>query len=319
MTTPSFRSMAAAMDLRVRQLEAQGHRGPQLVYHMVGHLRDLQTIYDQASDEQLFALAREYPNFHRFARLMEDTSEAQRAQPASAYGGMPPLPKDLQEPVMALTATAATLERSLQTVVDTGHPERLGGQLAALRATHTQWQQDWETVIGGLKTAGVPEPTIAFIEQKVLMPMAERIARLMVRIGGLLPPSEVGGSQTDAANSFPSLAQLSDFAAALDGEIRAAQDLLNSLRPARDRPGQLDDATIERTKQCLAGSYRRFRACWWPATTMTGWTPTAQACGLRAGAASSSTWAPRATSMSAPGTSIGARAWTCWSGFVSAW
>jgi hypothetical protein len=44
MTMQDFRRMAADMDQRVRQLEAEGVSGHALIYRMVGHLPDLQRI-----------------------------------------------------------------------------------------------------------------------------------------------------------------------------------------------------------------------------------------------------------------------------------
>ena len=53
--------LAAAIDLRVRQLEAQGMRGAALLEHMVGHILDLQRLWSTTSDETLAFLCREYP------------------------------------------------------------------------------------------------------------------------------------------------------------------------------------------------------------------------------------------------------------------
>jgi hypothetical protein len=50
--------LAAAIDLRVRQLEAQGMGGAALLEHMVGHVLDLQRLWSTTSDETLAFLCR---------------------------------------------------------------------------------------------------------------------------------------------------------------------------------------------------------------------------------------------------------------------
>ena len=56
--------LAAAIDLRVRQLEAQGMGGAALLEHMVGHVLDLQRLWSTTSDETLAFLCREYPGLY---------------------------------------------------------------------------------------------------------------------------------------------------------------------------------------------------------------------------------------------------------------
>lgn len=73
-----IRQVAAAIDLRVRQLEAQGIKGPAIADHMFGYMAGLQRIYDTASDETLIDLSRRYPGFHHYASLMEALSEKTR-------------------------------------------------------------------------------------------------------------------------------------------------------------------------------------------------------------------------------------------------
>lgn len=68
------KSIAAAINFRVRQLEAQGITGLALANHMLGHMQDLQRIYDTISDRALLDLCRSFPGFERNARLMEEIS-----------------------------------------------------------------------------------------------------------------------------------------------------------------------------------------------------------------------------------------------------
>jgi hypothetical protein len=78
MTVREFRRMAAAMDLRILQLTAEGVHGPAMIGRMVGHLPDLQQIWVGTSDNQLAMLCDEFPGFRRYASLMEEAAEAER-------------------------------------------------------------------------------------------------------------------------------------------------------------------------------------------------------------------------------------------------
>ena len=56
-----FHRLAAAMDLRIQQLTAEGVHGAAVIERMVGHLPDLHRIWVGTSDHQLATLC----NCHR--------------------------------------------------------------------------------------------------------------------------------------------------------------------------------------------------------------------------------------------------------------
>lgn len=58
--------VAASIDERVRQLEAQGITGPSLLEHMVGHVMDLQRLWNTLSDDVLIGLCHRYPGLYRY-------------------------------------------------------------------------------------------------------------------------------------------------------------------------------------------------------------------------------------------------------------
>ena len=70
---PDTGQIAAAINLQVRQLEAQGITGMGLANHMVGHMQDLQRIYNTASDRTLRDLCRRFP---RACSTVEDDQAA---------------------------------------------------------------------------------------------------------------------------------------------------------------------------------------------------------------------------------------------------
>ncbi len=93
---PDASQIAATINLRVRQLEAQGITGIALANHMIGHMQELHGIYNTASDQALRDLCRRFPGFERYARLMEEVSEQNQAMVVSGthpYGDLPELPE----------------------------------------------------------------------------------------------------------------------------------------------------------------------------------------------------------------------------------
>lgn len=76
-----FRRLAAKIDQHMQQLRAQGVDDTQaIIDRMAGYVPDLHKIWVGTSDNQLLALASEFPEFHRFALLMEQASEADRTR-----------------------------------------------------------------------------------------------------------------------------------------------------------------------------------------------------------------------------------------------
>jgi hypothetical protein len=94
MTMREFHRLAAAMDLRVQQLTAEGVHGAAIIERMVGHLPDLQQIWVGISDNQLAMLCNEFP-------------EAERRKPSRLYDDVPELPDSLKDAMAALPVTAA--------------------------------------------------------------------------------------------------------------------------------------------------------------------------------------------------------------------
>ena len=168
--------VAAAIDLRVRQLEAQGISGPALADHMLGHMQELQRIYDAVSDRALLDLCRRFPGFHRYASLMEAMSEKNREMIATGthpYADLPELPEPLKTSLINLLRDAAELEREFQTAVDAG-PADQAGRLTAMRR---QWADDLEKLVHEFRSSNLPLRSQALVQQ-VVKAAAERIERM---------------------------------------------------------------------------------------------------------------------------------------------
>jgi hypothetical protein len=74
------RQIAAAIELRVKQLRSENLSDSTLLDRMVGYMPELQALWKRATDEELEALFEEFPHFLHYASLMEKVSEALRTR-----------------------------------------------------------------------------------------------------------------------------------------------------------------------------------------------------------------------------------------------
>lgn len=167
-----YRQLAAAMDLRVRQLIEEGVPRPAIVERMTGYVADLGKIWNATTDEQLAALCRDYPGFHTYAVLMEEAAEAERQKPARPYDGLPELPNALKEQLSSLLGTAAKLERDYQSGLDAAGASAPTAWLLPLSKLHAEWQADLARFKAVIQGAGLPQKS-----RDMVLPTLERMAQ----------------------------------------------------------------------------------------------------------------------------------------------
>lgn len=173
---PDSREVAAAIDQRVGQLEAQGIRGRALVDHMLGHMHDLQRLYETVPDHVLLDLCRRFPGFERYALLLEEVSEKNGVMIAAGthpYGELPELPESLKSSLIHLMRGGVELERLFQAFVEAGRADQ-ADKLTAMRRT---WAADFQTLVSDFRASDVP-PQAQAVVQQVVKAMAERIERM---------------------------------------------------------------------------------------------------------------------------------------------
>lgn len=173
---PDASQIAAAINLRVRQLEAQGITGIALANHMIGHMQDLHRIYNTTSDRTLRVLCRRFPGFERYARLMEEVSEQNQAMATAdthPYGDLPELPEPLKASLLHVMRGAAELEREFQAAVDGGRDD----QTERLTAMRWRWADDLRKLVHEFQSSDLPLRTQALVQQ-VVKAVAERIERM---------------------------------------------------------------------------------------------------------------------------------------------
>jgi hypothetical protein len=173
-----YRRLAAAIDLRMKQLTAQWMAASAVIDRMAGHMPDLQRIWTSTSDDQLAALCREYPGFYRYAALMEDAATAERQKPTRPYDDLPELPDALKEHLSALLSTSAKIERDYQAVLDAADAAA-SASIGPLIALHTDWEADLSRFKAALQPAGVPQKS-----QGIILSALDHIARRMAEIEG---------------------------------------------------------------------------------------------------------------------------------------
>ena len=180
MTMQDFRRMAAEMDQRASQLMSEGVTGRELIHRMVGHMPDLQRIWVAANDQQLATLCQDYPGFYRYASLMEEGAEAERANPRQKYLDLPELNDSLKPLLAAVLTDAATLERGYQAVIDAATQPGIRSLINELHQRHRNWLRDRERLMLALKAAGLPKTVLEVVDPAIDQ-MADRIAQIKKR------------------------------------------------------------------------------------------------------------------------------------------
>ncbi len=173
---PHASRTAAAIDLRVRQLDAQGITGIALADHMIGHMQDLHQIYNTASDQTLSDLCRRFPGFERYAMLMEEVSEQNQAMVVSGShpcGDLPELPEPLKINLLHVMRAAVELEREFQSAVDASQ----SGQAKRLTTMRHRWADDLQKLVFEFQSSDLPLRTQAMVQQ-ALKAMATRIEKM---------------------------------------------------------------------------------------------------------------------------------------------
>jgi len=171
------RRLAAAMDLRMRQLTDEGVPHSAIIDRMTAYIVDLGKIWNATTDEQLAALCHEYPGFYAYAELMEKAAEVQRNKPARPYDDLPELPDALKQQLSSLLSTAAKLERDYQSVLNAAGTSAPVAWVLPLSQLHAQWETDLTDFRAALHSAGISQKA-----QDMVLPAIERMAQ---QIGGL--------------------------------------------------------------------------------------------------------------------------------------
>lgn len=169
--------IAAAIDLRVRQLEAKGIVGPALLEHMVGYILDLQRLWSSTSDATLTFLCREYPGLYRYGMLMEEAAEAESKKTTTSYSHLPVLPESAKATVAQLLTNGATLERELQTIFNAFKQQDMWLEIEVMQGHHQQWTAQFAKLPSELRAAKVPYQSYAML-MRIFEPMAQRINAL---------------------------------------------------------------------------------------------------------------------------------------------
>lgn len=168
------RRIAAAIDQRVRQLEAAGIHGAALLEHMVRHLPDLHRIWSTTSDETFAFLLREYPGLYRYGTLMETAAEAESKKATTSYGNLPPLSDSAKATVAKLLANGAELERGLQAILDARVQQDMRAETEIFNELRDEWKAQLAGLPGALSAANVPQETSAIL-MRLFDPIARRI------------------------------------------------------------------------------------------------------------------------------------------------
>ncbi len=178
MSMHEFRRLAARIDQHMQQLAAEGvSEAPAIINRMMGHVPALHRIWVGTSDQQLMALSREFPGFYRYARIMEEASEAERNKASRPYDGMAEFSEQHQHRGAQLLTTAATLERGYQALRAGGHLHVFQPHLNELGRLHRQWLSDLDDFKQSLRAQGAEPKGLDYVNE-AFGRLADRIKQL---------------------------------------------------------------------------------------------------------------------------------------------
>jgi len=179
-----WRRLAARIDQHMQQLAAQGVNAPHaIIDRMMGSAADLHQIWVAASDDQLMALADEFPGFHRYALLMQEAFEAERTKASRPYDGMVQFSEQHRQRAARLLATAATLERGYQAFLGSGSLPVFQPQVREMDKLHRQWLVDLDSFKSALRAQGAQAQALAYVDD-AFGRLAERIRKLAASSSG---------------------------------------------------------------------------------------------------------------------------------------
>lgn len=178
MSMNDLRRLAARIDQHMQHLAAQGVDEPgSIINRMMGYVPDLHKIWIGTSDQQLMALASEFPGFYRYAVIMEEASEAERTKASRPYDDLAELSEANKTSANQLLVNAATLERGYLAFRGSGQQPVFQAQLDDLGRLHRQWLADVDRYIDSLRAQGAEPKALAYIVE-AFASMADRIKQL---------------------------------------------------------------------------------------------------------------------------------------------
>ena len=178
MSMNEFRRLAAKIDQHMQQLTALGvSETHAIIKRMMGYVPDLHKIWVGTCDQQLMALSREFPGFYRYARIMEEVSEAERNKASRPYDGMDEFSEEHKQRAAQLLVTAATLERGYQAFRGSGNLQVFQSQVDELARLHRQWLSDLDSFKSTLRAQGVEPRALKYVNEAFGL-LVERIRQL---------------------------------------------------------------------------------------------------------------------------------------------
>jgi hypothetical protein len=129
------------------------------------------------SDQQLLALSHEFPGFYRYARIMEEASDAERNKASRPYDGIAEASEEHKRLVAQLLTTAATLERGYQAYRGSGNLQVFQPQVNELGRLHRQWLSDLDSFKNSLRVQGAEPKALEYVNE-AFGRVAERIKQL---------------------------------------------------------------------------------------------------------------------------------------------
>ena len=157
-----YRKLAATMDRQMRQLALDGITGTAVIGPMLGHIADLHQIWTAVPDKQLALLFQAYPEFHRYAALMEEGKEVdlQRAGNLSEGSAAAALAHSLAKPFSLFMTNGKAIERGFRSILDDAGQPGWRKRVSELVRLHRAWTVQLGQYKTTLATASISEESL---------------------------------------------------------------------------------------------------------------------------------------------------------------
>ncbi|WP_454743475.1 transposase [Cupriavidus necator] len=178
MSMNEFRRLAAKIDQHMQQLAALGVSDTHaIINRMMGYVPNLHKIWAGTSDQQLMALSHEFPEFYRYALIMEEASEAERNKASRPYDGMAEFSEEHKQRAAQLLVTGATLERGYQAFRGSSNLQIFQPQVNELGRLHRQWLSELDSFKSALRAQGAEPRALGYVNEAFGL-LADRIKQL---------------------------------------------------------------------------------------------------------------------------------------------
>lgn len=182
MNVEDCRAIAAKMNQHMEHLITEGVNDDYTVIdRMIGYVPELHQIWTDTVDYQRIALSEEFPEFYRYARLMEKLVLDKRNRSYFFYDEIQDFSELHKKLIKEILTTSATIEREFMAVLHAKELVMSYPEMAELNTLYSRWQNDGDFLKNSIQADADAHKKIDYVN-KLVNHLATRINGLVKRI-----------------------------------------------------------------------------------------------------------------------------------------